>query len=119
VHGCGEGLDDDHTPAAARAGTGQLALIIGTCFFLGLLDDDWWNAQELTKASDVGGTVAVGKQPIVTDAVETLGEDMQKEAANELVGVECHCLPAIGGIEAIVLPAEGDATVVGGDEPPV
>src|SRR5215470_11858409 len=98
---------------------GQLALIIGACFFLGLFDDDWWNAQELAKASDVGGAVAVGKQPIVTDAVETLGEDVQKEAANELMGVECHCLPAIGAIEAIVLPTEGDTTVVGREQPPV
>src|SRR5215467_5999588 len=44
---------------------------------------------------------------------------MQKEAANELMGVECHCLPAIGAIEAIVFPSEGDASVIGGDQPPV
>jgi len=48
-----EGLDDNHTPAAARAGTRQLALIIGACFFLGLLEDGG-NAQELAEASDVG-----------------------------------------------------------------
>src|SRR5262249_48369628 len=119
VHACGEGLDDDHTPAAARAGTGQLALIIGACFFVGLFDEDWWNAQELAKASDVRGPVAVGKQSIVADAVGPPWEDMQKEGANELMGVECHCLPAIGAMEAIVFPSEGDATVVGGDQPPV
>ena len=86
--------------------------------FLGLFND-WGNAQGLAKASDVGGAVAVGKQPIVADAVEPLGEDMEKEAANELMGMECHCLPAIGAIKPIVLPAEGDPTVVGGDQPPV
>ena len=43
-----------------------MALIIGACFFLGLID--WWNAQELAKASDVGGPVAVGKQSIVKAA---------------------------------------------------
>jgi len=48
-----EGLDDDHTPTAARAGTRQLGLIIGACFFLGLLEDGG-TAQELAEASDVG-----------------------------------------------------------------
>src|SRR5262245_44085094 len=41
---------------------------------------------------------------------------MEEKAANELMGVEFHGLPAIGAIEPIVLPAEGDATVIGGDE---
>jgi len=33
------------------------------------------------------------------------------------MGVERHRLPAIGAVQAIVLPAEGDATIVGGDQP--
>src|SRR5262249_47520802 len=97
LHACGEGLDDDQTPATARAGTGQLTRIIGAWIFLGLLDD-WWSAQELAKASDVGGPVAVGKQSIVADAVEPLGEDMEKEAANELMVLAAAgtCLKATG-----------------------
>src|SRR5262249_56161476 len=110
VHAWGEGLDDDHTPAAARAGTGQLALIIGACFFVGLFDEDWWNAQELAKASDVRGPVAVGKQSIVADAVEPLGGGMQKEAANELMGGGGHWLPAIWAIAGIGFSSERDAT---------
>jgi hypothetical protein len=35
------------------------------------------------------------------------------------MGVEGHCLPAIGAIEPIVSPPEGDAIVVGGDHAPV
>jgi hypothetical protein len=34
------------------------------------------DAQELAEASDVGGTVAIGKQPTVADAAEALGEDL-------------------------------------------
>ena len=44
---------------------------------------------------------------------------MHEEAADELMGVERHRLPAIGAVQAIVLPAEGDATIVGGDQAPV
>jgi hypothetical protein len=95
-----EGLDDDHTPTAARAGTRQLGLIIGACFFLGLLEDGG-TAQELAEASDVGGPVAIGKQSIVADTVKTLREDVHEEAANELVRVERHRLPAIGSIERL------------------
>ena len=39
----------------------------------------------------------------LADAVEALGEDMEEKAANELMGVEFHGLPAIGAIEPIVL----------------
>jgi len=113
-----EGLDDDHTPATARAGTGQLALIVGACFFLRLFDAGG-NAQELTEASEVGHAAAIGKQSVVADAVEALGNDVHEEAANELMGVERHRLPAIRSIEPIVLPAEGDTTVVDRDQSPV
>src|SRR5262249_33992679 len=71
------------------------------------------------KPSDIGGPVAVGKQAIVADAVEAVGEDMQEEAADELIGLERHRLPAIGSIEPIILPAESDATLIGSDPPPV
>src|SRR5262249_12685068 len=67
----------------------------------------------------VRGPVAVGKQAIMADAVEPFWQDVHEEAANELVGMERHRLPAIGAIKPIVLPAEGDATIVGGDEAPV
>src|SRR4030095_141148 len=52
----------------------------------------------------------------VTDAVEALGEDVDQETADELMGVERHRLPAIGGSEPIILPAERHATVIGGDQ---
>ena len=46
-----------------------MALIIAEWLFVGLFDN-WRKAQELAKASDVGDPVAVGKQPIVADAVD-------------------------------------------------
>src|SRR5262249_4869526 len=114
-----EGLDDDHAPAAARTGAGQYASVIGGHLVLIGLLHVWGNIQELTRPVDVLGPVAVGKQAIMADAVETFWQDVHEEAANELVGMERHRLPAIGAIKPIVLPAEGDATIVGGDEAPV
>ena len=63
-----------------------MALIIAGCIFH--LFDDCRNAQELAKPGDVGGLIAVGKQAIVTDAVEALGEDVHQETADELMGLE-------------------------------
>jgi hypothetical protein len=105
----------DHAAAAARAGAWQLALIIGGCLFLGPFDN-WRNAQELAKPSDVGGAIAIGKQPIVADAVEPLGQHVDQESADELEGGERHRLPAVGAVDAVVLPTEGDAVVVGRDQ---
>jgi hypothetical protein len=50
--------------------------------------NDRWNVQEVAKASDVGDAVAVGKQPIVTNAVEALREDVDQETADELMGLD-------------------------------
>ena len=65
---------------------------------------------------DVLGAVGVGKEPVVADAVEALGQHVQQEAPDELVRVKPHRLPAARAVDAIVLPAERDAGVVGCNE---
>src|SRR5262244_1996539 len=50
------------------------------------------------------------------DAVEALGQHVHQEAPDKLVRVKPHGLPAGRAVDAIVLPAERDAGVVGGDE---
>src|SRR5262249_11796271 len=114
-----EGLDADQAPAAAGTGAGQYASVIGGHLVLIGLLHVWGNIQELTRPVDVLGPVAVGKQAIMADAVGTFWQDVHEEAANELVGMERHRLSAMGPLKPIVLPAEGDATIVGGDEAPV
>src|SRR5262249_61599924 len=95
---------------------GQDAGVIGAKLLLIGILREWRNVQELTRASDVVGAVAIGKQAIVPDAVKAFGEDVHEEATNKFVGVERHRLPAIGPIETIILPAKPDATVVGANE---
>ena len=51
---------------------------------------------------ELGGAVAVGHEAEVADAVETVGQRMKQEAANELVGLELHDL--CRAVLAIVLP---------------
>src|SRR6516162_4145347 len=58
----------------------------------------------------------VGKEPIVADAVEALGQHVHQEAPDELVRVKPHRLPAARAVDAIVLATERDAGVVGGNE---
>ena len=57
------------------------------------------------------------------DAVEPVGQDMQQEAADELVGSERHGLDPLAPLRAVpgavVLPAERDAARVVRNEPAV
>jgi hypothetical protein len=51
--------------------------------------------------------------------VEPARQDVKQEAADELVGAECHDLLAVRAIAAIVLVAEGDAGLVESEQPAV
>ena len=65
--------------------------------------------EECAGRRDVLGAVGVGEEPVVADAVEALGQHMQEKAADELVRVKPHRLPAVRTVDAIILPAERDA----------
>ena len=52
----------------------------------------------------------------MSDAVEAVGEDVEEETADELIGCQCHDFRPVASFGAIVLPREGDAAVVEGDE---
>ena len=73
--------------------------------------------EKFAAKGELGGALAVGHEAEVADAVETVGQHMKEEAANELVGPELHDL--CRAVLAVVLPAEGDMIVVEGDEPAV
>ena len=52
----------------------------------------------------------------MADAVEAPGQHVHEKAADELVRVKPHRLPASRPVDAIILPAERDAGVVGCNE---
>src|SRR5262245_60567815 len=107
-----EALDDDHAGAAAWAGMrggrwlGAIGVGIGG---LGLRRR---HAEQLARRGDVVGTGATGEQAVVANAVETARQNMDEEAADELVDGERHHLVSIVTFAAVILPLEGDAVVV-------
>src|SRR5246127_3406328 len=65
---------------------------------------------------DVLSAVGVGKEPIGANSVEAVGQHVHQEAPDKLVRVKPDGLPAARAADAIVLPTERDAGVVGGNE---
>ena len=57
-----------------------------------------------------------GEQPVVADAVEPLGQDVEQEAPDELVGRQRHRAVPRLPVVAVILVAEGDAALVESDE---
>src|SRR5450631_3713400 len=55
---------------------------------------------------------AIGEQSVVANAMKAAGQNVQQEAADELVGTERHSLVACLARGAVILPAKGDATLV-------
>src|SRR5882724_13276354 len=94
-----EHFDDDHATAATW--TARLA---GICGDTGGLALEVCNGEQLTGACDVVGARAFGEQAVVADAVQALGQHMDEEAADELVGGERHALVSIAALDAVVLP---------------
>src|SRR5204863_9562436 len=121
-----EDLDDDHTPAAAWTG---VPLIVPVCVAVcvaafgavAVAARRGWvgHAKELAGQCDAAGPIAAGQEAIVTDAVKPVGQHMDQDASDELVGVERHQLVASAGLGPVILPFEGHALAVEGDEPAV
>ena len=62
------------------------------------------------------GTLVIGEQAVMADPVEAAWMDMQEEASDELIDGQGHgCMPRVCGL-AVILPLEGHAAVVAGDE---
>ena len=58
----------------------------------------------------------VGEQPVVAQTMEAGGQDVQQEAAHELLGGEGHGLVARAALGPVVLPAERDAAFIQAQE---
>src|SRR5215467_13963672 len=115
-----EGLDDDHPPAAARASIP--VFVVATIFGVIARPARWsWvgYGEEPAGQCNVAGPVGIGEEAVVTDAMKSVGQDMDQETADELVGVERHELVAGIGLGPVILPFERHALAIKGDEPAV
>jgi hypothetical protein len=106
-----EHLNDDH--ATATAWTDRLAGIDGGSGGLVLRFGD---GEQFARACDVVGAGAFGEQAVVTDAMQAFWQHVDEEAANEFAGGERHLLVSIAALDAVVLPVEGDALLIEGDQ---
>ena len=108
--------DLDHA-AAARAEIDPASDEQGiTLAIIGGLGDRrrLWEHERGADACELGGAAGVAKEAEVADAAELVRQDVEKEAANELVDSERHCLGLVAG--AVVLPPETDMAVFAGEE---
>jgi hypothetical protein len=67
-------------------------------------------------ADQEAGPTSMGQEPIVTDADEALGEDVEEEAPTELAEGKGE---GPGSLATVVLVAKGDGLVIDGHEPMV
>ena len=94
-----KGLEDDHPPAAARTSVPLFVLVtIFGVFAPGARRGRVGYAEEPAGQYDVVDPVGVGEETVVVDAVEPVGQDVDQEAADELVDVEHHQLVAGVGL---------------------
>ena len=115
--GTREHLDHDHAGAAAWAWTRQHARRIRRNIWRLLrVSGRRGDIEECACRRDVLGSLGVGKEPVVADAMEALGEHVHQETPDELVRVKPLRLPPVRAANAIVLPAERNRAVVGCNE---
>ena len=74
----------------------------------------WRHAEQAAAQGQLLGAVAAGEEAEVSDAVEVGRQDVQQEAADELLGGERHRLALVA--MAVIGPVEADAAVVEGEE---
>ena len=75
--------------------------------------------EQLARPRDVVGAGGAGEETVVADAVKAVGQDVDEEAADELVGGELHDLVAGAAVGPIVLVFESDAPAIESDQPAV
>ena len=75
-----------------------------------------WGMQQRSCELDVLFAGRVGEQPVVAQTMEAGGQDVQQEAAHELLGGEGHGLVSRAAFGPIVFPAEGDAAFIQAQE---
>jgi len=102
-----EHLDHDHAAATTAAWRAEVVR-----FVRGVVIGRYGEVQEFTSKREAGLSGGAGKQAAMPDAVESLWQHVEQEAADELVRRERHELPPVGAFATIVLVAEGDAVLV-------
>lgn len=75
------------------------------------------NVEDSPAQGQLGGTMAIGEEPVMANAVKAGWQDMQKKAPNELAGVQGHHSLAV--VVPVILPAKTDPPILESEEPAV
>src|SRR5262249_56469796 len=97
-----EGWDGDRRPAAARASIP--VFVVATIFGVIARPARWsWvgYGEEPAGQCNVVGPVGIGEEAVVTDAMKSVGQDMDQEAADGIVGVGGDKLGAGGALRSV------------------
>src|SRR5260370_11638232 len=86
-----EGLDDDHAAAAARARMrGRLRFGVASAAGIAGFEVCCRRVEQLTRLRDVVGASAVREEAVVADAMKAAGQDVDQEAADEILRWQGH-----------------------------
>ena len=72
--------------------------------------------EQLACPCQVFGATAIGKEPVMANAVEARWQDVDEEPSDELVGWQGHGGPRTAAFDPVVFPLECHPFVVEGDE---
>jgi len=75
-----------------------------------------FNPEQASDPRDIGRTVAISEEAIVTDAVLASGQDVDQEPAYELCRSQRHGGVAARAFKTVVFDAEGDTTFIETDQ---
>src|ERR1019366_3161500 len=78
-----------------------------------------WRVEQAAAQRQFVGAMTIGEQPVVTNTIEPVRQNVKQEAANELASGERHGRALCLSLLAVVLPAEGDMLIGEFDEPAV
>ena len=113
-------LDDAHGAAAAGAwwrGGGRRGRRFAGWRLGRVPRDRRRGIEQVPDRGELRLAMAIGEEAIMTNALEPFGKDVQQKAADELVGIKFHAL--LLRAVALVLPGEGDAMIIDGDDAPI
>src|ERR1051325_9088249 len=97
-----EHLDDDHAAAAARTRMRERPRFVGHGGLCVVgLSLRRRRREQLAHSRKVVGAGGAGEQAVVADAVEAGGQNVDEEAADELVWCERHVLVAIATFDPV------------------
>ena len=68
--------------------------------------------EQASAKRELFGAMAVGKEAVVANAMETIRQDMEEKAANELGDRDSHHLSLVTTTFPVVLPAEADVGLI-------